>query len=95
MNIKARKDIGTVIHYLLGRNANGRWPCVEYIAQRPAIFEYLLAGHDDYNIAFQCGSILRDCMKHEALCRCALTVPRFESSQNPHNYLTQLIHTGS
>jgi len=71
---QARKDICTVIHYLLTRQASGRFPCVEYILTKHNIFDALLTGHDDHNIAFQCGAIFRDCMKHESLCKASLTV---------------------
>jgi len=72
LEFEARKDVVSIITMMLHKEFNGRNPTAEHIAQNPEIMELLLLGYDNPEIALNCGAILRECLKHEALAKVLL-----------------------
>merc|ERR1711862_23411 len=75
MEFEARKDVGNVINNLLRKGAGGRSAAAEHIAENPDILFALLHGYENPEIALNCGSILRECIRHEPLARTLLYSP--------------------
>ncbi|KNC87135.1 calcium-binding protein 39 [Sphaeroforma arctica JP610] len=71
---EAKKDAAQIFNNLLRRQVGTRFPTVEYICQREAILFVLVQGYesDQNDIALNCGLMLRECIKHEALTKIVL-----------------------
>jgi len=73
---EARKDVASVINNLLRRTqGQGSSVAADYIAQNPQILQLLVNGYESPDIALNCGSILRECIKHESLAQLILNSP--------------------
>lgn len=57
--------------------AGTRCPTVEYICTRPEILYILMKGYEKHDIALNCGSMLRECARYEALAKIMLYSPDF------------------
>ncbi|KAG2179080.1 hypothetical protein INT43_001930, partial [Umbelopsis isabellina] len=51
------------------RQIGSRWPTVEYLCTREEVLFTLLRGYEHPEIALNCGLILRECLRHEALAK--------------------------
>ncbi|GAB5589058.1 Hym1p [Umbelopsis nana] len=66
---EARKDVSQIFNNLLRRQIGSRWPTVEYLCTREEVLFTLLRGYEHPDIALNCGLILRECLRHEALAK--------------------------
>jgi calcium binding protein 39 len=69
LNIKifefeARKDVAQIYNYVLRQRKQNS---VEYVKQHNEILTFLVDGYTDQEIALNCGSILREVIRHEEL----------------------------
>ncbi|KAI8582716.1 hypothetical protein K450DRAFT_269069 [Umbelopsis ramanniana AG] len=74
---EARKDVSQIFNNLLRRQSGSRWPTVEYLCTREEVLFTLLRGYEHPDIALNCGLILRECLRHEALAKIYLYSPDF------------------
>ena len=74
---EARKDFVTVFNNVLRREKNGKFVTVDYIVAHSAIVDMLIDGLDDQDVAFPSGTIMRECLKYENVCKLVLLGPRF------------------
>jgi calcium binding protein 39 len=76
---EAKKDIAACFNNLLRKSAPGdekRYPFVEHVAANPAVIDMLFDGYDTADIALVCGSMLRECLRHESLAAAAFNSER-------------------
>jgi len=57
--------VAAVFNFLLRRGQHN--PAVQYVEAHSEIIEMLVNGYDEPDIALNCGSILRECIRHECL----------------------------
>ncbi|KAF7729265.1 mo25 protein [Apophysomyces ossiformis] len=74
---EAKKDVAQIFNNLLRRQIGSRWPTVEYLCTREDILFLLVNGYEQPEVALNCGLILRECFRHEALTKLVLYSPRF------------------
>lgn len=73
LDFEARKDVAQIFNNLLRRQIGSRWPTVEYLAsgKKEVVFT-TLKGYDDEEVALNTGMILKEMLRHEALCEILL-----------------------
>jgi calcium binding protein 39 len=79
-DFEARKDVAQIFNNLLRRQIGSRWPTVEYLASsgngpndnKHIILFATLRGYDDEDVALNTGMILKEMLRHEALCEILL-----------------------
>lgn len=76
-DFEARKDLTKVFEVLLKRQVGSRSPTVDYIAKNTTILDALVLGYEIPESAKNCGTMLRECCKHEALTKLLLTSNQF------------------
>lgn len=69
---EARKDVAQIYNYVLRQQ---RQKAIEYVQAHPEISEILIHGYEDPEVALNCGSILRECIRHQPLCEQILNNP--------------------
>ncbi|OZJ02923.1 Calcium-binding protein 39, partial [Bifiguratus adelaidae] len=74
---EAKKDVANIFNNLLRRQIGSRWPTVEYICTREEILFTLHRSYENPEIALNCGMILRECLRHEALSKILLFSNQF------------------
>jgi len=74
-DFETRKDIATIFSNLLKRQVGSRSPTVEYLCRNSGILETLCQGYEVSDVAMNCGSMLRDCMRHESLAKFVIASP--------------------
>ncbi|KAI8884681.1 Mo25-like protein [Backusella circina FSU 941] len=74
---EAKKDVAQIFNNLLRRQIGSRWPTVEHLCAREEILFTLLNGYEQPEVSLNCGLILRECIRHEALAKILLNSPRF------------------
>lgn len=72
LEFESRKDVVIVFSTLLRRQIGTISPTVEHLETRPKLFDALLMSYGNPDIALTCGTIVRDCIKHESLCKIVL-----------------------
>lgn len=72
LEFEAKKDVAQIFNNLLRRQIGIRFPTAEYIESRPEILDTLILGYENQEIALNCGMILRECIRHEPLCKAVL-----------------------
>jgi len=77
--LSQKKDVAAIFNNLLRKSSGNRFPTVEYLVKNTNILHSLLQGYENPEIAPHCGSILRECARHEALAKLILTSPNFNS----------------
>jgi calcium binding protein 39 len=77
LEFDARKDAVTLFTTLLRRQIGNRSPTVDYLMLRPQIFESLIVGNGNPDIALNVGTIIRDSVKDESLAKLVLSSPSF------------------
>lgn len=78
LDFEARKDAAQVFGATIRiRDSEDRSPGAQYVLEHPYIITKLVAGYDDPNIALNCGTMLRDCLRDEPLARQLLESPMF------------------
>ena len=77
IEFEAKKDVAQIFNNILRRQIGTRSPTVEYICTRPEILYSLIKGYDKGDIALNCGSMLRECCRYEALAKIMLDSEHF------------------
>ncbi|VDP30979.1 unnamed protein product [Soboliphyme baturini] len=70
--LTSKKDVALIFNNLLRRQIGTRSPTVEYLCTRPDILITLIKGYEIQEIALNCGSMLRESIRHEPLARIML-----------------------
>ncbi|KAJ8867200.1 hypothetical protein PR048_030995 [Dryococelus australis] len=69
---QGKKDVAQVFNNILRRQIGTRSPTVEYICTKPEILFTLMTGYEHQEIALNCGTMLRECARYEALAKIML-----------------------
>lgn len=78
LEFETRKDAAQVFGATVRiRDENDKCPGANYVNEHAQILEQLFAGYDDPNIALNCGSMLRDCLRDPSLAKAVLNGPIF------------------
>ncbi|CAG2181066.1 unnamed protein product, partial [Oppiella nova] len=72
IEFEAKKDVAQVFNNILRRQIGTRSPTVEYMCTKPEILFTLMDGYEKHDIALNCGSMLRECARYEALAKIML-----------------------
>ncbi|XP_048744657.1 protein Mo25-like [Ostrea edulis] len=79
IDFEGRKDVVSIFNNLLRRQIGTRTPTVEYIVTKQEILFDLMKGYENQEIALNCGLMLRECCRYEALAKIMLFSPEFYS----------------
>jgi hypothetical protein len=71
---EARKDVSQIFNFLL---CHHKAQSVQYIKDHREILKYLVENYNDTEIALNCGSILREIIRHEDLNEILLNDPNY------------------
>eukprot|EP00842_Homolaphlyctis_polyrhiza_P006977 jgi/Hompol1/869/HPOL_005051-RA len=74
---EAKKDVAQIYNNLLKRQLGTRFPTADYIGNRQEILFVLIGGYDNQDVSLNCGIILRECIRHESLCKIILESQQF------------------
>lgn len=74
---QGKKDVAQIFNNILRRHIGARSPTVEYICTRPEILFTLISGYEHHDIALNCGTMLRECARYEALAKMVLNSDDF------------------
>lgn len=77
IDFEGKKDVAQVFNNVLRRQIGIRSPTVEYICTKPEILFTLMAGYEHQEIALNCGTMLRECARYEALAKIMLHSDEF------------------
>lgn len=77
IEFEAKKDVAQIFNNILRRQIGTRSPTVEYICTKPDIIFTLIRGYEKHEIALNCGSMLRECARYDALAKIVLQSPEF------------------
>ncbi|XP_002737733.1 calcium-binding protein 39-like [Saccoglossus kowalevskii] len=77
IDFEAKKDVAQIFNNILRRQIGTRSPTVEYICTKQEILFTLIKGYETQEIALNCGVMLRECVRHEALAKIILYSPDF------------------
>lgn len=69
---QGKKDVAQVFNNILRRQIGTRSPTVEYTCTKPEILFTLMRGYKHQEIALNCGTMLRECARYEALAKIML-----------------------
>jgi len=72
LEFEAKKDVASVFNNVLRRQIGPRYPTVEYICSHTDILDNLVKGYEFPDVALTCGSMLRECIKHESIAKILL-----------------------
>lgn len=72
IDFEGKKDVAQIFNNVVRRQIGQRFPTVEYIYLKPQILFLLLAGYEKPDIALNCGTMLRECVRHESLAKIML-----------------------
>uniref|UniRef100_A0A0K0FA48 Protein Mo25 (inferred by orthology to a D. melanogaster protein) n=2 Tax=Strongyloides TaxID=6247 RepID=A0A0K0FA48_STRVS len=76
-DFESKKDVALIFNNLLRRQIGTRSPTVEYLSTRPEILRTLVKGYESPDIAISCGSMIRECIRHEHLAKIILYSDNF------------------
>ncbi|KAI8913522.1 Mo25-like protein [Gorgonomyces haynaldii] len=74
---EAKKDVAQIFNNLLRRQVGTRFPTAEFIGNHSDILFTLVGGYESQDIALNCGMIIRECIRHENLCKLVLESQQF------------------
>ncbi|XP_071838100.1 calcium-binding protein 39-like [Apostichopus japonicus] len=77
VDFEAKKDVAQIYNNLMRRVIGIRYPTVEHITNRPETLILLVEGYDDFDIALNCGLMLRESIRHEPLAKVVLHSEHF------------------
>nr|SVE73597.1 EOG090X07E2 [Daphnia atkinsoni] len=77
VDFEGKKDVAQIFNNILRRQIGTRSPTVEYICTRPEILFTLVQGYEHQDIALNCGTMLRECARYEALAKILLYSEEF------------------
>eukprot|EP00013_Stygamoeba_regulata_P029043 CAMPEP_0177655236 /NCGR_PEP_ID=MMETSP0447-20121125/14837_1 /TAXON_ID=0 /ORGANISM="Stygamoeba regulata, Strain BSH-02190019" /LENGTH=337 /DNA_ID=CAMNT_0019159097 /DNA_START=17 /DNA_END=1030 /DNA_ORIENTATION=+ len=76
LEFEAKKDVASIVNNLLRRPGNPASKdikgCVELFAENSDLLQTLVEGYQNSDIALNCGSMLRECIRHENLAKIIL-----------------------
>ena len=72
IDFEGKKDAAQIFNNVLRRQIGTRTPTVEYICTAPDILFTLCRGYEQQEIALNCGTMLRECCRHEQLAKIVL-----------------------
>jgi len=72
VDFEGKKDVAQIFNNILRRQIGTRSPTVEYICTKPEILFTLVRGYEHQEIALNCGTMLRECARYEALAKILL-----------------------
>jgi len=77
IDFEGKKDAAQIFNNVLRRQIGTRTPTVEYICTTPEIVFTLCRGYEQQEIALNCGTMLRECIRYEALARIVMNSEHF------------------
>lgn len=77
IEFEAKKDVAQIFNNILRRQIGTRSPTVEHICTRQEMLFNLMKGYYNGDIALNCGSMLRECARYEALAKIMLSSDDF------------------
>ncbi|KAI8641531.1 Mo25-like protein [Parasitella parasitica] len=77
LQFEAKKDVAQIFNNLLKRQIGSRFPTVEHLCTKEEILFDLLNGYEKADVALNCGLIIRECIRHEALAKILLYSLKF------------------
>ena len=78
IDFEGKKDVVQIFNNILRRQIGTRTPTVEYICTtKPDIIFTLCKGYEQQEIALNCGTMLRECIRYEALAKILLNSDNF------------------
>lgn len=77
VDFEGKKDAAQIFNNILRRQIGTRTPTVEYICTTPEILFTLCKGYEQQEVALNCGAMLRECIRFEALAKIVLHSPHF------------------
>jgi len=77
IDFEGKKDAVQIFNNILRRQIGTRTPTVEYICTKPEIVFTLCHGYERQEIALNCGAMLRECIRYEALTKILLHSEQF------------------
>jgi len=77
IDFEGKKDAAQIFNNVLRRQIGTRTHTVEYICTCPEILFTLCRGYEQQEIALNCGTMLRECLKYEALAKIVLHSDHF------------------
>lgn len=77
IDFEGKKDVAQIFNNILRRQIGTRSPTVEHLCTKPDILYTLITGYEQPDVALHCGTMLRECARHEALTRIILNSPLF------------------
>eukprot|EP00092_Neocalanus_flemingeri_P044388 GFUD01049212.1.p1 GENE.GFUD01049212.1~~GFUD01049212.1.p1 ORF type:complete len:337 (+),score=78.89 GFUD01049212.1:80-1090(+) len=77
IDFEGKKDTAQIFNNVLRRQIGTRTPTVEYICTTPEIVFTLCRGYEQQEIALNCGTMLRECVRYEALAKIVLHSDHF------------------
>jgi calcium binding protein 39 len=72
IDFECRNKMTQVFRTIISRKIGTRAPTVEYVCTEPQILFKLIKGYENYDIALNCGLMLRECAKFEPLAKIIL-----------------------
>ncbi|KAH7676891.1 Mo25-like protein [Dioscorea alata] len=75
---KARKDLVHCWCILLGQTDGSTYCCVDYLEKHVELLDFLVICYNNKEIALNCGSMLRECIKYPTLAKYILESASFE-----------------
>merc|ERR1719383_200365 len=77
IDFEGKKDATQIFNNILRRQIGTRTPTVEYICTSPEILFTLCKGYEHQEIALNCGTMLRECIRFEACAKIVLHSQNF------------------
>ncbi|EGC39754.1 hypothetical protein DICPUDRAFT_93519 [Dictyostelium purpureum] len=77
LEFEAKKDVAQIFNILLRYKNGSRSPFVEFISKNTDILDSLVKGYEQQDVALNCGTMLRECIKHESLAKSLIYSPNF------------------
>ncbi|ORX65578.1 Mo25-like protein [Basidiobolus meristosporus CBS 931.73] len=77
LEFETKKDVVSIFGLLLRSQLGHRHPTVDYLSEKSHTLFAILHGFDNPEIALNCGTILKDCVKYPPLTKVLLDSPEF------------------
>jgi len=77
VDFEGKKDTASIFNNVLRRHIGTRTPTVEYICTQPDILFSLCRGYEQQEVALNCGTMLRECVRYEALAKIVINSEHF------------------
>lgn len=77
IDFEGKKDAAQIFNNILRRQIGTRTPTVEHILHSPEVLFTLCKGYEQQEIALNCGTMLRECIRYEDLAKIVLHSPHF------------------